>query len=284
MSALLAAVAAVCFGSALVTTRLGLRSLDARSGAAISIPTAASLLVIASPVLFDAADFAPAAAVVFAAVGFFYPAFATLLRFRSTDLLGPTITSTVSSTVPFFALASAAVWLDESIPARAVVATSGVIAGISLLSYKASGLRPSWRGWWLAIPLAATMIGGIAQTVIKAALFGWPSPYAAALIGYAASCATVFAINALPRLNRPGRSGIAVFWFACTGAVNGAGVLSLYAALNAGPVATVAPIVAAYPLITLLLSAAVLRDEPINLRVVAGASLTVASVGYLVAT
>ena len=40
----LAGAAAACFGTALVSAKFGLRTLDARSGAAISIPTATVLL------------------------------------------------------------------------------------------------------------------------------------------------------------------------------------------------------------------------------------------------
>jgi len=67
-----------------------------------------------------------------------------------------------------------------------------------------------------------------------------------------------------------------------TGVLNGAGVLSMYAALNSAPVSSVAPIVSAYPLIALVLGVALLREETVNLRVVAGALLTVAAIGYLV--
>jgi drug/metabolite transporter (DMT)-like permease len=44
----------------------------------------------------------------------------------------------------------------------------------------------------------------------------------------------------------------------------------------------VAPIVASYPLVTAIVSAAVLRDEKLPLRAAAGAGLTVAAVVYLV--
>src|SRR4029077_12409358 len=50
---MLAGVSAVCFGSALVTAKFGLRSVDARAGAAIRIPTATVLLVLAAPFALD---------------------------------------------------------------------------------------------------------------------------------------------------------------------------------------------------------------------------------------
>src|SRR5204863_1267716 len=61
----LAGVSAVCFGTALVSAKFGLRTVDARSGAAISIPTATALLVLAAPFALDASGFTLAAALIF---------------------------------------------------------------------------------------------------------------------------------------------------------------------------------------------------------------------------
>ena len=44
----------------------------------------------------------------------------------------------------------------------------------------------------------------------------------------------------------------------------------------------VAPLVSTYPLVTAVASAAALRDEPLNRRMIAGAVLTVLAVAYLV--
>jgi drug/metabolite transporter (DMT)-like permease len=76
------------------------------------------------------------------------------------------------------------------------------------------------------------------------------------------------------------RNGIA--WFAATGVLNGSAMLLMYAALTMAPVWTVAPIVASYPLVTAVVSAAVLHDEKLSLRAAAGACITVAAVVYLV--
>ena len=98
--ALVAAVASTfCFGAGLITARIGLRNMDARAGAALSVPTATVLFVLAAPFALDLAGFTVQAALVFAVVGLFFPAVVTLLTFRATALLGPTITSSVSGTV-----------------------------------------------------------------------------------------------------------------------------------------------------------------------------------------
>ena len=79
MALLLAMLSSLCFGMALVTGRVGLRTLDARSGAAISIPTATLLLAVAAPFAFHLDGFNLGAALLFAVVGLFFPAIADAL-------------------------------------------------------------------------------------------------------------------------------------------------------------------------------------------------------------
>src|SRR5512140_1525957 len=92
----LSVLSSLCFGIALVTGRVGLRALDARSGAAISIPTATLLFVAAAPFALDLDGLSIAATLWFALVGLFFPALVTLLTFRSNEELGPTVTGAVS--------------------------------------------------------------------------------------------------------------------------------------------------------------------------------------------
>jgi drug/metabolite transporter (DMT)-like permease len=283
MGATLAGVSAVCFGTALVTAKFGLRALDARSGAAISIPTATVLLVLAAPFALDVSGFSASAALLFTLVGIVFPAVVTLLTFASNERLGPSVTGTVSSTAPLFALLAALLILGERIPARALMATGGVVAGVALLSWTPGTQRGSLiaRGLWL--PLAGAALRGFAQVVAKAGLLLWPNPFAAGLIGYGISTVTVTLADRLPRRERAPRARAAVIWFMVTGLLNGFAVLVMYAAFSAAPVSLVAPLVAGYPLVTVLLGAAVLREESLSARVAAGAVLIAAAIAYLVA-
>ena len=272
----LAGAAAICFGTALVSAKFGLRTLDARSGAAISIPTATVLLVLAAPFALDVSGFTLAAALIFAAVGIFFPAIVTLLTFAANDRLGPSVTGTVSSTAPLFALLAALLILGERIPRRALVATAGVVAGVALLSWHGGTLMRRA----LCLPLAGAALRGLVQVLAKVGLALWPNPYAASLIGYGVSSVTV---TLAARGRRAPRERSALLWFMATGMLNGLAVLLMYAALNAAPVSLVAPLVAGYPLVTVLLGAAVLREEALSLRMIAGALLVVAAIAYLVA-
>jgi drug/metabolite transporter (DMT)-like permease len=280
---LLACLSSLGFGMALVTSKLGLRFLDARSGAAISIPTATLLFIVASPFALTASGFTLHAALLFALVGLFFPAVVTLLTFQSNDRLGPVVTSSVSSTAPLFALAAAALLLGEDVPPKATLASIGVVVGVTLLLWKPARLSFSSMGWALLLPIVGAMVRGLAQVVAKAGLLLWPNPFAASLIGYLVSSATVIAVNRLPRANRPSNVKAAIAWFVLTGILNGGAVLLMYAALSTAPVSMVAPVVAIYPLVTVFLSAAVLREEAPGLRGFVGAAVTVAAIAYLVA-
>lgn len=274
----LAMSSSLCFGIALITSRVGLRSLDARSGAAISVPTATILLALAAPFALDTAGFTLRAALWFAAIGVFFPALVTLLTFRSIERLGPTITSAVASTTPLFALLGAAALLGEHVAPLALIACLAVVVGAIVLTWRQSAVRPGYTGWALLWPIAGAVVRGLAQACAKAGLALWPSPLAASLIGYTVSSAAVIGTRALGRAQRPALTRRGLAWFALTGGLNGAAVLLMYGALSIAPVSLVAPIVATYPLVTVLLNAVLLREETVTRRMIAGAGMMVLGV------
>jgi drug/metabolite transporter (DMT)-like permease len=283
MGITLAFLSAACFGVGLVTTRVGLRTLDARSGAAISIPVAAVLFALAAPFAIDFSGFNTHAALLFAAVGVFFPALVTLFTFRSTEELGPTVTGAVSGTAPLFAIAGAALFLGERIPAEAAVAALGVGIGVALMSWGRRGVRRGFAGRALLWPFSGALVRGLAQVGAKAALALWPSPFAAGLIAYSVSTVTVVGVNRFGRAKRARVTPRNLCWFGLTGLLNGSAVLLMYTALTIAPVSTVAPVVATYPLVTALVSAVVLHDDVVSPRVIAGAGIMVAAVAYMVA-
>ena len=279
----LAASSSLCFGIALVTGRLGLRSLDARSGAAISIPTATVILVLLAPFRFDAAGFSLTAALLFAAVGVFFPAVVTLLTFRANEALGPTVTGAVSGTAPLFALVAASLILGERVPAQAALASVTVVFGIVLLSWK-KGSTTHFDLASLAWPISGALLRGLAQAVAKAGLLLWPNPFMASLIGYLISTVVVVSADRWAGRERTRADPCGILWFAITGILNGSAVLLMYAALGIAPVALVAPVVASYPLITALASALFLRTDTLTPRMLAGAIMIVGAIIFLVAS
>jgi len=273
----------LCFGIAMVTARIGLRHLDPRTAAAISVPAATVLFILAAPFTIDFSAFHFGAVLIFAVVGLFYPALVTLLTFRSNEELGPTMTSAISGTAPLFAMLAAVLFLDERVPPQATIAALGVAAGVTLMSWQPRTLRTGFSGTALLWPVAGAILRGFAQAGAKAGLLLWGNPFAASLMGYLVSSAMVLGVNQARGRNRkrPTRPGI--IWFTITGALNGSAMVLMYSALALAPVSTVAPIIAAYPLITVLISAIFLRGEPFSHRATAGVFITVTAIVYLVA-
>ena len=115
---------------------------------------------------------------------------------------------------------------------------------------------------WLWVIVAATILAGV--------------------IGYVMSSLVVLTVQRI----RKGSFAVAApwsgrVWFAVTGIFNGLSALTLFAAVRHGPITLVAPLVAVYPLVTVLLSAIVLRQVRITARIVAGTALTVAGVALV---
>ena len=281
MALVVALLSSLCFAVALVTARVGLRLLDARTGASISIPTATLLFVLAAPFALDTSGIDLRAVLMFAAVGLFFPVSVTLLTFRSNELLGPTVTSAVSGIAPLFALLTASLFLGEQVPSQATVSALGVLAGVTLLSWKKGSVRSGFIGWVLLWPLAGAIVRAFALTGAKAGLLLWANAFAAGLIGYLVSCAVVLCADRLRGTPRPRLTRRGIAWFAGTGVLNGAAVLLMYFALSMAPVWVVAPIIASYPLITAIISTAVLHDEKLSLHAAAGACITIAAIIYL---
>lgn len=280
---LLAIASSICFGLGMITARIGLRELDARAGAAISIPSAAALFAIAAPFTIQISSFHPPAALIFAAVGLIYPALVTLLTFRSNEELGPTVTSAISGTAPLFAMLAAALFLGERVPPQAAIAALGVAAGIALLSWQPDKSPGRLRGRALFWPVAGALVRGVAQAGAKAGLMLWGNPFAASVIGYLVSSVAVTGADRLRGGPRRTITRAGQLWFVLTGLINGSAMVLMYSALALAPVSTVAPVIAAYPLVTALVSALFLRSEAINARIIGGAVITVAAIIWLAA-
>ncbi len=284
MPIVFACLASLCYGTALVAARFGLRDVDARSGAAISVPTATVFFIAVSAVWLDGSGFDWQAVAVFALVGLFFPAAVTIISFASTDRLGPSLAGSIGGTTPLFALVAAFAILGEAIPPKALVATIGIVAGVALMSWRRKSLDATSLGWLLLLPAAGAALRALAQVFAKGGLALWPSPLAATLIGYCVSATVLLALDRLRPARRVGRrSPATVGLFMFTGMLNGVAVALTYAALNGAPVAIVVPIISAYPLVTLALGAALIREEVVTPRIAVGAVLTIAAVVYLVA-
>ncbi|MGC2824453.1 MAG: DMT family transporter [Pseudolabrys sp.] len=250
----LAFTSALCFGVALVLTHIGLRYIPPLSGAAISIPSSTLLFIAIAPIVLGGRPIIWAAVPIYAAVGLLYPAAVTLLTFAANRALGPVITSALGNLAPLFAVGFAVVILGEPLIFAHIGGLLVTVAGVVILSMTRGreGIA-HWRSWALLLPLVAAAVRGFIQPSVKVGLVIWPSPFAAVLTSYIVSSLIIVGAS---RLQSGRFLAIAPLrghlWFVLIGVLNGLAVLLLYAALANGPVALVAPLVATYPLVTIV--------------------------------
>jgi len=282
-TAILLSLAGTCgFGTAIVLTKFGLRYFSARIGAMVSIPCATVLFWCLAPFLLDFSAWDWHAVMIFALVGLFFPAMVTLLVFEANDRGGPIITGTVSCISPLFAMCGAVLFLGETITPRLALGAGAVVTGIMVLSWQPGAVPIRRMRGAVGFAVCAAAIRGIAQGLIKIGLAVWPSPFAAGMIGYSVSTATVAAVNGTKGIGSKlefHAKGVA--WFALVGFCNGAAVLVMYLALSRAPVTIVSPLVSAHPLVTLIASAVFLRTERINAVKAGAVALTVAGIAVL---
>lgn len=283
-SIVLALASAFCFGAALLLTQLGLRDLSPLSGAAISIPASTLLLICAAPVVLADGIASWAAVPIFAAVGLLFPGVVTLLTFEANRVLGPVVTGTLGNLAPLFAVAMAVVVLGEPLRPARLGGLLVIVAGIMIMTWPGRAETARWWSWSLLLPLMAAAIRGFVQPTVKLGLDLWPSPFAAALIGYVVSSTIVLSAARLRSgrfvANAPVRS---LLWFVGVGLCNGLAVLLMYAALANGPVTIVSPLVATYPLVTVAGSVLLFGRLNGGSRLALAVILTVSGVALLLA-
>src|SRR5882757_3909878 len=208
----------------------------------------------------------------------------TLLTFASNSALGPVVASTLGNLAPLFAVSLAVVLLHEPLHPPQFAGLVIAVAGAVIITVTRPGDLGHWRNWALLLPLASAALRGVVPPIVKLGLEIWPSALWACLIGYVTSSFVVLIVQRI-------RKGTFVvqapwsgrFWFAITGVCNGLSLLTQFAALRHGPITLVTPIGAIYPLVTVLLSAIVLRHVRITPRIIAGTVLTVAGVALVLA-
>jgi drug/metabolite transporter (DMT)-like permease len=273
------------FGAGFVLTQFALRWIPPRLGAAFSIPTSTLLFWCLAPFWIDPAKVDLDAAGLFAVVGLLFPAAVTLLNFESNRLMGPNIAGAIAGLAPLFAVLLAVLLLGEQLRFWQLSGIAAIVAGVVLM-YSGQWRAFTVRGLCLlALPLGASAIRGFVQPVVKLGLERWHNPIAAVVIGYTVSSAVLILVALVTdRTHEQNFDRRGALWFAAVGLCNGSAVLSMYAAIGRGPVTLVSPLIATYPLVTLLLSFQLLKREPVDIRLVAAVTITVGGVVLLLIT
>ncbi len=178
--------------------------------------------------------------------------------------LGSTLSSTLGATSPLFAALFGILLLGELMTWPVAVGTLAIVAGIALLA-RGGGSRTGWPLWALLLPIGATFIRSFGHAMTKYGMESLPSPLFAGMIGVTVSLGVALATQRSGRREVPAPWRFRThYWFVFAGLANATGLLSLNFALRQGELITVVPVVAASPVITLLLSQFLFRNEAIT--------------------
>lgn len=235
-----------------VIAQRAMRRAGPLAGATISVPTTSLLFLAISPLTIDPGGWNQDGAVVFLVAGTVFPVAVTLLTFASSRHLGATLTGALGNLAPLFAVGLAVMLFGERPSGAQWAGIGAIVAGVVAMFLAGATLRGDVPRLAFLLPVAAALVRGVTQPLVKFGLQSWPNPFAAVTIGYLVSAVVILALRMFSREAAP-RGRAHVPWFMAVGLCNGSAVLALYAALALGPVSVVAPLVAMYPVITLAL-------------------------------
>lgn len=280
---LLALAAAFCFALALILTQYGLRTVPSWRSPLYSISGSAVAAALVAAVFVDWATFDWRAGLIFAGVGCVFPVMVSILSVRSNERLGPAIAGAAGNVTPVFAVLFAVLFLGESISPAQLAGLALVVGGVALMALRGGAGRRQWPLWVLALPLTAALVRGAIQPAIKTGLSIWPEPLAAAAIGYALSTIVIMGLVGRRALAAGPPDPAGRLWFLGVGLANGSATFLLYAALGLGSITLVAPLVALFPLIAVVMSYFFLKEERLHAIGLTGILVSVAGVILLLA-
>ena len=220
---IIALTSAFCFALALVLTQFGLKTIRPFTVAVIALPITALFFSFISYQIVEWSEWNKDSVVTFAIVGLIFPVGVTLLTFFSNSIVGPNLTGALGNLSPFFAMTSAIFLLDEMPNETQLAGAVSVCVGVMLLFNGNFEIDKRLLLWAAGLPLAAAILRGASQPLVKIGLIGWPSPLAAVTIGYITSSLAIglFALSKGKKATRLPLSGFT--WFAAIGLINGFG-------------------------------------------------------------
>lgn len=220
------------------------------------------------------------ALVFFAFAGFLAPGLGRWLRVIAIDRIGAPVSSTVVSSTPIFAIASAAALLEERITLQLLTGTLLVILGVLTFQWKASGGKSMRTGIILAVICAACF--GTSATVRQLGLNLSASPILAGAIGSSASL-LLFSILFKAAGTRISMSKQALKLVLPASILEGLGITSLIYSYMAVGVVLTESLVNMTPLLVIAMSMVFLREfEKVTFRILLGAIVTVTGAGLVI--
>ena len=214
---------------------------------------------------------------VFALAGLIHPYLSMYASLEALKRAGTTVASTLAATAPFFSTLGAVLFLGEDLTIAVALATIGIVAGVMVLTF--DGFRMA-RVIRIALIFAsiAAVIRGSTHVIGKWGLELLPNPFMATFVAFSMGliCMTIFFRLRHGHLPRDLPSdGVKYFFY--SGLCIAFAIISMYGALMLGRVVMISPIIASYPVFTLL-SVWAVSAERLSRRLVSGVFMVTAGV------
>ncbi|MDG2076498.1 MAG: EamA family transporter [Arenicellales bacterium] len=274
---LLGVIAAVLFGISAVPAKRGLISLNAETGCLITMATTWVVCLLLGPLWMRTEDWFTAGFWIFVLAGLIHPYLSMYASLEALKRAGTTVASTLAATAPFFSTLGAVVLLGEDLTIVVALATVGIVAGVMVLTFDGPRMARVIRVALIFASIAA-VIRGSTHVIGKWGLELMPNPFMATFVAFSVGlmCMTIFfrlRYGHLPRdLPTDG-----VKYFVYSGLCIAFAIISMYGALMLGRVVVISPIIASYPVFTLL-SVWVVKAERISGQLVVGVLMVTAGV------
>lgn len=265
------------FGVGGVVAKRGLAHVDSQTGAMLSIGATVVVYLLSAPLWMRTQDWFTPGFWVFVLAGLFHPMLSMYMALEAISRTGPTVASALASTAPLFAALTAIVFLGETLSPLVAVGTLGTVAGVMTLSWSRRGV-PRLMQAALLFATGAAVVRGLHHTVGKWGLELLPNVFMASFVSFAVSflgMAFVYGLRGRRAARPIPRAGLV--YFGVAGALIAVAIASVYGALAMGTVVVVSPIVASYPVFTLL-TAVLSGEERVTRRVTTGVALVVGGV------
>ena len=276
---LLASITAVLYAAALLSSRIGLKYSTPDTVTLVSI-------LVQNVTLWSAVYFTGGIpAVSWIAVGIFcivgtFQMGVRLLAYTGVLKIGASRSSALQSVGPLFSATIAVTFLREPVTALIVAGTFLVVSGVVLVSWKAEREIPSFRWWYLLLPVGAAFLTGMNHPLRRYA-FGLSNEplFFSAFMGLVSFWGFLIYRRVSPGRQRLDWNRNALWAFLSTGVFETLSILFIMTSLSVGRVVVVAPIAATYPVWALIGAKILLRDvETITPKTVFGILSVVAGV------
>jgi drug/metabolite transporter (DMT)-like permease len=252
-------------------------TVDPQAASLVIIGTVVVLYLITAPLWMRARDWFTLGFWIFVLNGFMHPFLSMYLALEATARTGPTVAATLSATAPLFASLTAVAFLGESMNAWISLGTIATVMGVMTLSWSPRGAGALLR-ITLLFATGAAVVRGLNHSLGKWGLESMPNVFMAGFVSFSVSfcCALlVYRLRTGTLIVRIPRAGLG--YFAVTGALIAVAILCMYGGLVTGQVVVVSPIIAAYPLFTLL-TALMFKQERLTAKLALGVLLVISGV------